>query len=535
MKINLFNSLKREIEEFKPIKEDCVSLYTCGPTVYDYAHIGNMRSFLFADLLQRTLKVVGEYKIKWVMNVTDIDDKTIQKSQSLYNINQSNLKGLEFAKKLTWANEEDRKNNDLQNLKHFTNTYTDAFIEDIEKLGISKSDFHAIPKATDYIPKMQDLIRLLLKNGFAYISEGSVYFNVAKYREKHKYGKLFNIDFDNFKAGTRIDSDQYEREQVNDFVLWKAKKDGEPFWDFHIEKLYGVYDDLGHDYVIEEDTSNLPGRPGWHLECSAIEYTLFKPSSDTEKKEALFDIHTGGIDLKFPHHENEIAQSVAGYGVKPTNYWCHNEFLEVEGKKMSKSAGNYYTLRNLIEKGIDPLDIRFAMLSVHYRTKYNFTFEGIEAARKGRLKIQKYIDELLNACESGNGRTLDINYKFTSNLAIDLWNKITSELANDLHTPKMLSHIFSFININKVNKLTSNEVIDLIILMGGIDEIFNVWNFNPEVKTNEIPTSITELAELRMQAKKDKNFEESDRLRDEILKLGYKVVDTEDGWEVNEI
>ena len=478
MEIKFYNSLSKKIETYKPISETEVKMYSCGPTVYSYAHIGNMRSFLFADFLQRVLRVVGGYNVKWVMNITDIDDKTIRDSKP----DSSN-----------WLNEMGEPSEDaLVNLQRFTGYFIDEFKKDIGKVGIKNEDLIAFPKATEHIDEMIELIRLIYDNGYAYISDNNVYFNVGKWREVRQYGRLKNIDFDNFKKGVRIDADEYERDEVSDFVLWKNRKDGEPFWDFEL------------------DGQLLSGRPGWHLECSAME----------KKYLGLpFDIHTGGVDLQFPHHEDEIAQSHAGYGVDPTNFWSHCEFLEVEGRKMSKSFGNYFTLRDLEEKGFDTLDIRFAIQSQHYRTKYNFTLDGINSAGKARKKIQNFIYDLLEE-KSGND-DFDVEaLKF----------KIYSELADDLHSPKALAELFSFVNNAKNSNFNSKTKNDLIGLFKDLNEIFAIWEF--EVRTLEVPESVKSLAEQRFEAKKNKDWGKADELRKEILELGYVIKDSKDSYEI---
>ncbi|MGB9702620.1 MAG: cysteine--tRNA ligase [Candidatus Kapaibacteriota bacterium] len=484
MNIKLYNSLTNSIEEFSPIEKDTVRMYSCGPTVYNYAHIGNLRAFLFADLLQRTLRVVGNYKVKWVMNITDIDDKTIRDSQ---------------IGSTAWLKEMGEQVDDpLINLKKLTKFYEKEFLNDISKLGIDLSHFYEMPHATDFIEQMQDLIRRIYSNGFAYISDGSVYFNVSKWSQVDKYGKLKKIDWDNFKKGVRIDADTYERDDASDFVLWKQKKDNEPYWEFNLD---GV---------------NLPGRPGWHLECSTMEYSILG---------LPFDIHTGGVDLKFPHHEDEIAQSKAGYGLEPNPFWCHNEFLEVEGKKMSKSLGNFYTLRDLFNQGLSPLDIRLAILSAHYRTKYNFTFEGVEAAHKARLRIQDYIYKLFE--NSSNPSITEIP---ESN---SLETTVFTELANDLHTPKALAKIFEFIANYPADKLSESLKHSLISTFEKLNSIFNVW----EIKAQEnqeitVPSKIKELAEKRYQAKINKDFATADALRKQITEFGYSILDKKDGYEI---
>lgn len=486
MQIYLYNSLSRTIEEFKPIKENLVRIYSCGPTVYNYAHIGNMRAFLFADLLQRVLRTVGKFEVHWVMNITNIDDKTIRDSKL----------GSEL-----WKSEMgEQSNSSLENLLKFTKYYENEFLKDISFLGIDLNHFFSMPKATEYIQSMQKLILNIIERGFAYISNGSVYFNVMKWNEADKYGKLFNIDFENFKAGVRIDSDQYEREQANDFALWKVRKEDEPYWEFRI----------GNQIC--------DGRPGWHIECSAMGAELLG---------VPFDIHTGGIDLKFPHHEDEIAQSKAGYGIEPTAVWCHNEFLEVEGTKMSKSAGNFFTLRDLLVKGIDPIDIRFAILSAHYSSVFNFTFDGIAASRKARLRVQDYIYSLF---EEQNFNVNIKNFTLQTELIKSLKNEIFSHLANNLHTPKALASLFSWLNNHSIEQLSNEEKADLIKFFIEINNVFVAWEIQKQEKENTIPQEITDIAELRLKARREKNFKESDILRDKLLNLGYSIKDSKDSY-----
>ncbi len=484
MKIQLYNSLSRKIEQFIPLNENLVKIYSCGPTVYNHAHIGNMRAFLFADLLQRVMRTVGNYQVQWVMNITDIDDKTIRDSRI----------GSD-----AWLPEMGTQTkNPIDNLKKFTHFFTKMFFEDINSLGIDTNHFYSNPRATEFIPQMQDLITRIYKNGFAYINDGSVYFNVSKWSMADKYGKLKNIDWDNFKSGSRIDHDNYEREDASDFVLWKAQKEGEPYWEFIL------------------DGQSLPGRPGWHLECSTMEYEILG---------LPFDIHTGGVDLQFPHHEDEIAQSKAGYGIEPNPFWCHNEFLEVEGKKMSKSLGNFYTLRELISAGLDPLDIRLSMLSAHYRTKFNFSFEGTNAVRKARTKVQDYIYELQEKTENPTINSILIEDSLLDN--------VFGELANDLHTPKALARLFEFLNKYPADKLSEELKQQIFADLMKINEIFNVWKFEPRSQeTIEIPDEIKDLAEKRFQAKKEKNFRLADELRNRITILGYSIIDKKDGYEI---
>ncbi len=484
MDIYLANSLINKKEKFEPIEPGKVKMYSCGPTVYNYAHIGNMRAFLFADFLQRVLKTVGGYEVVWAMNLTNIDDKTIRDSAP---------------DSSAWLSEMGEQTDDpKENLAKLTKFYEKAFFDDITTLGIDLDDFYALPRATDYIEPMKDLIRSIVEAGFGYVSEGSVYFDVAAWREKETYGRLFKIDFENFRAGVRVDSDQYERDQANDFALWKAKKEGEPYWEFEIAG------------------ESCPGRPGWHIECSAMEKELLG---------LPFDIHTGGIDLKFPHHEDEIAQSHAGYGIDPTKFWCHNEFLEVEGKKMSKSLGNFFTLRDLLEKGLDAIDIRTAMLSAHYSSRFNFTFEGVSAARKARLRIQDYIYDLIDE-ESGN-QTAD---------AGKLERDVFAKLADDLHSPGALGETFSFVNKLDPKKLNPESKKEVLEFFKKLNSVFAAWKFEkrPEV-TIEIPEEISKMAEERFEAKKNKDWGKADELRDKIQAAGFAVKDKKDGYEITKI
>lgn len=484
MKIQLYNSLTRTVVPFTPLTDNTVRIYSCGPTVYNYAHIGNMRAFLFGDLMQRVLRIVGKYKIIWVMNITNIDDKTIRDSA--------------IGSK-AWLPEMGKQTDDpLENLIKFTQYYEKAFLEDIETLGISLKHLSHMPKATDYILQMQDLVRKIIANGFAYVSQGSVYFDVNAWRQVDVYGKLYKIDFENFKPGSRVDSDDYEREQAYDFALWKSRKPGEPYWEFEI------------------NGEKCDGRPGWHIECSVMERELLG---------LPFDIHTGGIDLKFPHHEDEIAQSKAGYGVDPTAVWCHNEFLEVEGQKMSKSLGNFFTIRDLKKKKINMLDVRYLMLSSHYRSILNFTFNGLKAAGKARKKVQEYIYDLFLPDDGNKSADVDALKEICFN-----W------LGNDLHTPKALAELFTFINNNPARELNQTTKKKLLSFFRELNKIFAVWNIEqrPEKKI-EIPDFIKKIADERFEARKNKDWAKSDELRDKLKSLGWAIKDSKEGYELTKI
>lgn len=486
MQVHLYNSLTRAVEPFTPLDGSEVRMYTCGPTVYNHAHIGNMRAFLFPDLLQRVLTVVGGYSVRWVINITNIDDKTIRDSA----IGAS-----------TWHSDMGEQSDDvMQNLLRFTEYYTKSFIGDLETVGICQSDIYALPLATEYIPQMQELIRRIVAAGFGYVRGGSVYFDVSAWREADTYGKLINIDVENFQEGVRIDSDEYARDHVSDFVLWKGRKKGEPYWEFDI------------------DGEQCDGRPGWHIECSAMEKELLG---------LPFDIHTGGADLRFPHHEDEIAQSKAGYGIEPTRVWCHNEFLEVEGDKMSKSLGNFYTLRDLLEKGYDPLDIRYLMFSGHYASRLNFTFAGLEAGRKARLRIQEYIYTVHGVAVEDGGGIPEVQ---------ELRLRVFRDLADNLNTSKAIAHVFTFMNEYPANLLPVSWCSDLLRFFAELNRIYDVWLLGARpVEAVVIPAEIRALAERRSEAKKARDYAESDRLRGEIANAGYVVKDLKDGYVVEKV
>lgn len=497
VKLHLYNTLTRTKEEFKSINKNLVGLYTCGPTVYNYAHIGNLRAYVFADILARILKYnFGDEKVKWVMNITDVDDKTIRDSKIKY----SDLSPREA-------------------LKKFTAEFEKYFWQDSAKLNISKPDF--ITHAADmvYIKKMQALVKKIFASSYAYIKDGSVYFDVVKYSQKYKYGLLVEVDMSKLKSGARIDDDEYEKDNVQDFVLWKGQKQGEPFWDFEI------------------NGEKLPGRPGWHIECSAMgEAELGLP----------FDIHTGGIDLKFPHHENEIHQSVIGYGVlKPVNYWLHNEHLLVDGQRMGKRFNNFYTLKDLEAKDINPLAYRFLCLQTSYGKKMNFTWEALEAAADGLKHLHNQVKELGSYDEGGvfvkifnKNREIDSNFKEKFSTAInDDLNMpqalaVTQELLkSDLPKQKKLATIIDFdgvlgLNLNKririKKKLKARKLNAQLIASTFMDEDIEA-----------LGQDIKKMIVARQNARENKNWVESDKLRKEIEKQGYLVEDTKEGQRVN--
>ena len=458
MALRFKNSYSRHAEEFKPIDEGKVRMYTCGPTVYLFAHIGNFRTFIFEDLLRRYLKYKG-YQVTQVMNITDIDDKIIRDSQK-----------------------------EGKALKEFTEPYTKAFFEDIDTLGIERVEHY--PHATDYINQMVKIVKKLVDNGLAYEVDGNYYFKISAFKD---YGKLAHLDMEGLKPGARVASDEYEKESVSDFALWKAwdEKDGDIFWETDIGK----------------------GRPGWHLECSAMSMEILGEH---------FDIHTGGVDNMFPHHENEIAQSEGATGQKFVNYWLHSEYLIVEGKKMSKSLGNYYTLRDVLDKGYSGKAVRYALISTHYRQQLNFTFEGLDAAGNA---LERYNDFISNLKDFAGGKS-DGN-------ASEIIEKARSEFENalddDLNISAALAAVFDFIrDINRLkaeNKLSAEERDSALETIARFD---TVLNFAAESK-GSLDEQVEALIKERNQARASKDFATSDKIRDQLLEMGIILEDTPQG------
>jgi len=438
--MKLFNTLSRKIEEFEPIEKGKVGIYACGPTVYDSAHIGNLRTYIFNDLLKRALKEEN-FEVKLVMNLTDIDDKTIKKGKG---------KSEEF--------------------NQVIKQYSIKFFEDCNKLEIENPD--VITKATEYVEKMVAFIQDLLDKGYAYKSDdGSIYFSISKFAD---YGKLSGLDKRELKIGARVSQQEYTKENPADFVLWKAwdEADGEIFWDSPFGK----------------------GRPGWHLECSVMSQDVL---GDT------IDIHTGAIDLIFPHHENEIAQSEARTGKKFVDFWVHGEFLLVDNKKMSKSLNNFYTLDDIIAKGFDPLDFRYLMLGAHYRSKLNFTWNGLEGAKNARERLNRIIHE----CSNEERGTRSDKYM----------DRFNDAISNDLDMPTALSIVWELARDEKINP--ADRYSSLL-------EMDKVLGLNLGAKEDiEIPAEISKLALARKTAREQKDFARSDELRAEIQKNGWTIED----------
>jgi len=455
MVLKLYNTLTRKKEVFKPIKDKQVNMYSCGPTVYDYAHIGNFRAYIVADILKRYLRYKG-YKVKHVMNITDVDDKTIKNS---------------------------RKQN--KSLKEYTEFYTKAFFEDITTLNIEKADI--FPKATEHIKEMVSLVKSLLDKGIAYKSDDrSIYYDISKFKD---YGKFAHIKTSDLKTGARVKQDEYEKDTANDFALWKGydKEDGDVFWKTDIGK----------------------GRPGWHIECSAMSMKYLGNH---------FDIHTGGVDLIFPHHQNEIAQSEGATGEAFVNYWVHNEHLLVENKKMSKSLGNFYTLRDILKKGYNPKAIRYLLMSTHYRQQLNFTFKGLEAAGNAVERLNNFIFNLNNIKEEKDNEKI-------KKLMQCVKKQFEEKMDDDLNISEALGVIFDFIrDINK-EQISKNDAKKIKNLMFEFDNVLGVM----EEQKTDISKDIESLIKKREEARKKKDFETADKIRNQLKKQGIILEDSPNG------
>ncbi len=454
--------MTRQLEDFEPLYPGEARLYTCGPTVYNYAHIGNFRAYVFEDLLRRTLKYTG-YKVTQVMNLTDVDDKTIRGALA---------RG--------------------KSLHEFTKPYIDAFFEDIKRLNIEEAEHY--PAATDHIPEMITLIERLFERGVAYQSEdGSVYFSVSKYAD---YGKPANISLEGLREGARIDQDEYSKEGVADFALWKAwdEDDGDVAWD----SPWGR------------------GRPGWHVECSAMS---MKYLGET------FDFHTGGVDNLFPHHTNETAQSEAATGKKFVNLWMHCAHLQVEGAKMSKSMGNFFTLRDLVEQGWSGREVRYVLLNGHYRQPLNFTFDSLETARNTLERLDAFSERLLKRAD---GTKAD---ETLPEWALKWRAEFEEAIADDLNLPEALAALFGL--VREGNATLDNGSISpalaaaILALLERFDTVLGLINFERKLRENNtLPPEVTAMLEERVAARQAKNWAESDRLRDALKEMGWEVQDT---------
>lgn len=462
--LKLYNTATRQKEILKPLQDNHVRMYTCGPTVYHYAHIGNFRTYVFEDLLRRTIQFFG-MGITQVMNLTDVDDKTIKGA---------------IAKGVT--------------LDAFTKTYKEAFFEDLKTLNIQSAEFY--PAATDYIHSMIELIQNLLDKGFAYRGgDNSIYYAIRKFP---RYGCLSHLPMDELQTGAsnRVNSDEYEKDHVADFVLWKAydpERDGQIFW----ESPFGK------------------GRPGWHLECSAMAMKLLGET---------LDIHVGAVDNIFPHHENEIAQSEACSGKLFSKIWMHSEHLIVDNRKMSKSLGNFYILRDLLNQGYIGPQIRYMLLQTHYRTQLNFTLTGLDAARESLIRLNDFIQRLQ-----------EINNPRDGGLMPDLVERTKGSfeeaLSDDLNISVALAALFDFVRevniLIDTNKISKAEAQQALELLKRFDKVLGVLSFEQAVEA--IPQELHEALAQRIQARKDKNWALADQLRDFISSRGYMIEDTPHG------
>ncbi len=464
MSLKLFNTMKRKKQVFKPKHGKIVKMYTCGPTVYNYAHIGNLRSFLFYDLLRRHLEYSG-YEVKHVMNITDIDDKTIKGSRE---------KGM--------------------SLREFTEFYTKAFFDDLNTLRIKPA--HVYPRATEHINDMVDMIKKLMLRGYAYRSEdGSIYFSIAKFKP---YGKLSKLKIKKLKAGARVNHDEYTKNEVRDFALWKAwtPEDGDAFWVTPFGK----------------------GRPGWHIECSVMSLKYLQ----------VIDVHGGGIDLIFPHHENEIAQSEGATGKKFVDYWVHANHLYVDGRKMSKSLGNFHTLRELLESNYDPVAFRYLCLSTHYRSQLNFTFASLEKAKQTVDKLNDFIKRI----EWLQHEVKDVRPNHRLHVFIkNTREKFRKAMDDDLNTPQALAAVFEL--IKTVNKSIDKNNADKRTLqavhkfLAEINEIFDI--INKKEDREELSKEEKELMRKREKFRNEGNFAEADKIRNELKSMGIILEDTPQG------
>jgi cysteinyl-tRNA synthetase len=467
MGLKLFNTLSRSVQEFVPLDPagKRVGLYCCGPTVYDFAHIGNWRTFIFGDLVRRYLDFKG-YAVQHVMNITDVDDKIIKR------VRESGT-----------------------SLREFTGKFEAAFFDDLKALNCRLPQ--QTPRATEHIAEIVTLIEKLMARGLAYQTpDGSIYFSIEKYRGAgSRYGQLVKLNFDEMRVGERVRSDEYEKEAVADFALWKARvpEDGEVFW----PSPWGE------------------GRPGWHIECSAMSMKLLGPS---------FDLHLGGEDLMFPHHEDEIAQSEGAgaqtAGQRFVKYWLHGAFLLVEGRKMSKSLGNFFTLRDLLAKGFNGREIRCLLLMAHYRETFNFTLEGLQGARAALARIDDCVAKLLELA----GTVASVNRSIEPTV-----QRFTEAMDDDLNISAAWGAVFGWVReTNRQlagNSLTPSQAAAGLAAWQQIDSVLGV----SKPAESEVPSEVNALLEQRQAARKAKDFKRADDLRAELKAKGWVIEDTPKG------
>ena len=478
MALKLFNTLSRSIQEFAPLNPPKVGMYCCGPTVYDFAHIGNWRTFVFGDLVRRHLEFKG-FAVTHVMNITDVEDKIIRRVRET---------------KTT--------------LREFTGKFEAAFLDDLKTLGCRLP--HQMPRATEHIPDIIALIEKLIQRGVAYkAADGSVYFSIEKYRGCGcTYGRLLKLNFDEMRAGQRVASDEYDKESVADFALWKARvpEDGDVFW---------KSDSLGE------------GRPGWHIECSAMSMKALGE---------MFDLHLGGEDLKFPHHEDEIAQSEGATGKPFVKHWMHGAHLLVEGKKMSKSLGNFFTLRDLLAKGFTGREIRYLLLTAHYRETFNFTLDGLAGAKSALARIDECVGKLraIGAPNSDSARTENRD-RADSEIGAPLLANFSTALDDDLNISAAWGAVFDWVrDTNKRIAESSLSADDAAANLTAWDKVDSVLGIGTKSEA-EIPAEILALLEARQAARKAKDFKKSDAIRDELKAKGWTIEDTPKGPKLKKI
>jgi cysteinyl-tRNA synthetase len=457
--IRFFNTMSAKLEPFRPLIKGKVKLYTCGPTVYDYAHIGNFRAYMFEDLLKRFLVYRG-FEVTHIMNITDVEDKIIR---------EATVRGI--------------------SLREYTESFTEAFFQDIDTLNIIRADVY--PRATEHIAEMAEMVKTLAEKGFAYEKDGSWYFDISRFP---RYGRLSKIKMNERRAGVRIDADEYAKESVHDFALWKAHRKGNFYWDT----------ELG------------PGRPGWHIECSAMSHKYLGET---------FDIHCGGVDNIFPHHENEIAQSESFSGKNFVNTWLHCQHLVRDGQKMSKSLGNTLSLRELMgEHGADPMAIRLLLLSTHYRKMLNFTFEALRQAEAALQRIHAFLIELETRTfpEGDHGRIDKMAHRADQDFI--------AGLSDDLNISTSLSALFGL--IKQANVLLAQDSVSrsgaerLKDTLRSWDRVLGVL---PPQDERILPDDIMRKIKEREEARAAKNYDHADRIRDELLARGIVLEDTKEG------
>ena len=461
--MRIYDTLTRQMQELEPLEPGHVRMYTCGPTVYDFAHIGNFRTYVWEDLLRRTLKLHG-FKVTQVMNITDIEDKIIGKMAA-----------------------------EGKSLEQVTGPFIEAFFEDLDTLHVERAEHY--PRATEHLPEMIELARRLEERGVTYNSKGSLYFRIENFSD---YGRLSNLDQRQILSGARVDSDEYEKDDARDFALWKAAQAAEPAWD----SPFGS------------------GRPGWHLECSAMAMKYLGPS---------FDLHTGGVDNIFPHHENEIAQSEAATGRPFVKYWMHAAHLLVDAEKMSKSKGNFYTLRDLIERGHEPRALRLLLLSTHYRTPLNFTFSALTQATSEMQRLDDLTSRLERDGKTDASQGADgCNPAFESRIDGEL-AEFERSLGDDLNVSGALGALFRLVRETHValdkGELPRRSRKKLERALERLDLVLGVLE-RPEMVLDE---DVDALIQRRTDARQSRDFAEADRIRDDLAARGILLEDLAEG------